>query len=104
VIVVLTCGAAVAGAQSASEVAIMGCRNAASRELRAQRPNADTVRFTSEPRVTDRSKRERNVRGSAQYFDRGRREWRPFIYDCVYNARSAATSVRLRLDDSIGTE
>jgi hypothetical protein len=44
------------------------------------------------------------VRGAARYFDRGRREWRPFIYDCVYHTRSAATSVRLQFDGSAGTE
>lgn len=100
----LICAAAAAGAQSATEVAIIGCRNAATREARAQRPEADSVRFTSDPRVADSSEREKNVRGTAQYFDRSRREWRPFIYDCVYKARSAATSVQLRFDDSIGTE
>jgi hypothetical protein len=103
-LVALTCVGAGAGAQSPDQVAIIGCRNAATREARAQRPEADSVRFTSEPRVTEKSARERSVRGAARYFDRGRREWRPFIYDCVYHTRSAATSVRLQFDGSAGTE
>jgi hypothetical protein len=99
----LTCIAATAAAQSPSQVAIIGCRNATAKELRAQRTAADSVRLAPNPRVAQASRNEVEVRGAGQYFDRARREWRPFNYECTYNTRTAATSVKVKMDASAGT-
>jgi hypothetical protein len=100
----LTCIAtATAAAQSPHQVAIIGCRNAVSKEVRAKRAEADSVRLAPNPRTSAASRTDVEVSGSGQYFDRTRREWRPFTYDCTYNTRSAATRVKVKLDVSPGT-
>ena len=99
----LTCIATAAAAQSPRQVAIIGCRNAASKEVRAQRTEADSVRLAPNPTVAEAPRNEVEVSGAGQYFDRTRREWRPFTYDCTYNTRSAATRVKVRVDSSKGT-
>ena len=91
------------GAQSPGQVAIIGCQNAAVKEVRTQRPEADSVRFATNPTAIERSKREIGVHGSGQYLDRTRREWRPFMYECTYSTRSGATQVKLEIDSSKGT-
>ena len=103
IVACLGVAAARAGAQDAQQVAVIGCQHAAVREVRAQRSEADSVRFSPRPIVVERSKRETQVHGAGQYLDRGRREWRPFLYDCFYNRRSAMTRVKLEIDSSIGT-
>jgi hypothetical protein len=95
--------AASAEAQSSRQVAIIGCRNAAAKEVRTQRSEADSVRVSPDPQVTEKSEREAEVRGTGQYLDRSRREWRPFIYDCTYNTRSAATAVKVKFVSPSGT-
>ena len=99
----LICIATTAAAQSQRQVAIIGCRNAASKEVRAQRAEADSVRLTPNPTVAETSRNDVEVSGAGQYFDRTRRQWRPFNYTCTYNTRSAATRVKVKMDASEGT-
>jgi hypothetical protein len=104
-IALLTCIATTAAAaQSPRQVAIIGCRNATSKEVRAKHTEADSVQLASHPRVSEPRGNDVEVRGEGRYFDGARREWRPFTYDCTYNTRSAATRVKVRTDSREGTQ
>jgi hypothetical protein len=99
----LTCVATTALAQGPNQLAIMSCQNAAVKEVRTQRPEADSVRFTPNPLVTARPRPEVGVQGAGHYLDKGRRQWRSFTYDCVYRTGSAKTRITVRIGDSSDT-
>jgi len=85
-------------AQSDVQIAAMGCRNAASSQLRSQQPGAEPS-FTSAPRIVKRKRGEVQMRGEGQYLDAGR-QTRRFVYDCAYRPHSAKTAVTLTFPDT----
>lgn len=103
IVVVQALSAARAMAQTRDQVALMSCQNAATNDVRGQRPEADSVRFSPNPVVTEQSKQQASVQGAGRYFDRIRRQWRPFIYQCAYRPGSAKTRVTVHIDSISGT-
>jgi hypothetical protein len=91
------CVATTLAAQNANEVAAMSCQQTAAKQMRAEHPEADSVRLTPNPAVSEKARGEALVQGSGQYFDRGSRQWRRFTYECTYRTRSAKTAVTLQL-------
>jgi hypothetical protein len=89
-----------AAAQNGAEIAVMGCRNAVVKKLRAMQSDADSVRLSPGASVTPKDTRAALVSGTGQYFDKATREWRAFTYDCTYMSRSgnAQASVQLHGD------
>jgi hypothetical protein len=94
----LTFIAATANAQSRGQLAILSCKNAADKEVRTQRPEADSVRFSPNPVVTATSSAETEVQGAGQYLDRNQRQWRSFTYACAYRTRSAKTRITVQVE------
>ena len=86
-----------AGAQSNEQIAAMGCRNAASAQLKTDYPGASEVSFMSAPRVTGRRRGEVQMRGEGQYTHGARRR---FVYECAYRPHSAKTAVTLSFPDT----
>ena len=82
-------------AQSPDEVAAMACRNGAAREIRVQRPDADSVTIGSAPRVTQRVRGEVTLNGDGHILARSQGEWLRFSYVCAYRPHSARTAVQL---------
>jgi hypothetical protein len=87
-----------ASAQSGAQVAILGCQNAAVKELRKLSPGSDNIRFAPNPQVTEKSKKEATVSGGGQFTDGSSRQPRRFTYDCTYGTRSAETRATVRLE------
>ena len=85
------------GAQSNEQIAAMGCRNAASAQLKADYPGTSEVSFTSAPRVIGRRRGEVTMRGEGQYMRGARRR---FVYECAYRPHSAKTAVTLSFPDT----
>jgi hypothetical protein len=95
-------GMATADAQGRAEVAIIGCRNAAIKELRTARPGTANHRFASGPTVQQLSAKEMGVQGTGEYIDRNGTKWRRFDYDCIYRPSSAKTRVTVRFPSDSG--
>jgi hypothetical protein len=92
-------GARVLSAQTGAEVAAMGCKNAAARELKSQRANGEPS-FQGSPSVVQRKRGETQMRGEGQYLDVARKP-RRFVYECAYRPHSAKTTVTLSFPDSV---
>ena len=105
VCLVLACTSVIAAAPRASaaqtdaQVAAMGCRNAATNQLRSQHPEAQPS-YTTAPQVLKRKRGEVQLRGEGQYLDATRGP-RRFIYDCAYRPHSARTTISLSFPDSV---
>jgi hypothetical protein len=82
-------------AQSPNEVATMGCRNGVAREVRVQRPDADSVTIGSAPRVTRSARGELTLNGDGHILAGTERQWLRFSYVCAYRPHSARTAVQL---------
>ena len=91
--------APMAAAQNAGEIAVLACKNAVARKVRAERPGADSVRV-SDARVAATSGRATTVEGSGQFFDRTAGEWRSFTFDCSYSASSGSVRTNVQLAPS----
>jgi hypothetical protein len=85
-------------AQTDAQIAAMGCRNAASSQLRSQRPGAEPS-FTSAPKIVKRKRGEVQMRGEGLFLVGGRQS-RRFVYDCTYRPHSAKTAVTLTFPDT----
>jgi membrane-associated phospholipid phosphatase len=81
--------------QSATEVAVLGCRNAV-RSSHEMRSASDSVRFT-DATPQPGSGRLLTLRGRGSYRMRGTQEWREFSYDCTYDKRKGTARVVPRL-------
>jgi hypothetical protein len=101
-VVVLSVIAGPASAQNPGQVAILGCKNAVARQVRTQSPGADNIRFSSNPTVTDKSKKEAAVSGAGQFTDRDSGQTRHFTYECTYNTHSAETRALVRMSGAPG--
>jgi len=86
-------------AQSDAQIAAMGCRNAASAQLRAQQPGSEPT-FTAAPQIVGRKRGEVRMRGEGQYLDAARQP-RRFTYDCAYRPHSAKTAISLSFPDTV---
>ena len=92
------------GGGDTAQVAIDACHAAATKQLRAQVPQADRVRFLGE-QLSELSTAETAVTGTAQYLNRNSGTWTKASYTCAYNARSGqANNVTVRENGPVGPD
>jgi hypothetical protein len=82
-----------AEAQTPTQLAVLGCRNAAAREVRRVVAGADSVQLDPNSRVHQSTRRTVDVDGSGRFYVTNERAWRRFTYDCIYHTGSAKTRV-----------
>ena len=92
------------GGGDTTQAAISACHAAATKQLRAQVPQADRVRFLGE-QLSQPSSAETAVTGTAQYVNRNSSTWTKVSYTCAYNARSKqANNVTVRENGPVGAD
>jgi len=94
---------AVSGGDTA-QAAVDACHAAATKQLRAQAPQADRVQFLNEQFATA-SSAVTAVTGTAQYLHRNSSTWTKVSYTCAYDARSRqANNVTVRENGPVGPD
>ena len=92
------------GGGDTTQAAISACHAAATKQLRAQVPQADRVRFLGEQH-SQPSSAETAVTGTAQYVNRNSSTWTKVSYTCAYNGRSGqASNVAVRESGPVGAD
>ena len=94
----------VVGGGDTAQAAINACHAAATKQLRAQVPQADRVQFLGE-QLAQTSTAETAVTGTAQYLNRNSSTWTKVSYTCAYDARSRqANNVTVRETGPVGAD
>jgi len=84
--------------------AINACHAAATKQLRAQAPQADRVQFLGH-QLTQPSTAETAVSGTGQYLSRNGSTWTKLSYVCTYSTRSGQTNnVTVRENGPVGPD
>ena len=92
------------GGGDTAQAAITSCHAAATKQLRAQVPQADRVQFLGE-QFSQLSTAETAVTGTAQYLNRNSSTWTKVSYTCAYNVRSRqAGNVTVRETGPVGQD
>jgi hypothetical protein len=92
------------GGGDTAQAAINACQAAATKQLRAQAPQADRVRFLGH-QLTQPSTAETAVTGTAQYLSKNGSTWTKLSYVCTYSARSGQTiNVTVRETGPVGPD
>jgi hypothetical protein len=96
------CVATSAAAQNINQVAIYGCQTAAAETIRAPLPESDSVQFSPNPKVSQRSK-ETIVEGDGEFQHRAGSVWHHFSFHCTFDVSAGeATDVRIKFSPNAG--
>jgi hypothetical protein len=87
-----------AAAQQPSHDVVTGCQTAAANRMHVSRPEADSIEFEPNPAVSSKPDSATGVTGAGRFFDNARRAWRPFSYDCTYDASIGKGEGHVRAD------
>jgi hypothetical protein len=94
----------VVGGGDTAQAAIDACHAAATKQLRAQAPQADRVQFLGH-QLSQPSTAETAVTGNGQFSSKNGSTWTKLSYVCTYNARSAQTiNVSVRETGPVGPD
>ena len=98
--------ATTARAQSRADSIVAGCQRGAMIEVQMKNIQADSIGVGSDRMISKTAENETNVRGLGQFFDRNRREWYRFTYDCTYDpvARRGRGRVSVDTANAVGRQ